>query len=75
MKSFYYHLPHHILQNLKQSPSLYLLQDASSERSVQSKSPSHIPALSMHSPFAHVASLNPQAVGGRVVGKIPKIKA
>lgn len=45
-----------------------LLQRISSDWSEQSKSPSHTAVFGMHSPFMQVASLTPQAVGGRVVG-------
>ena len=44
------------------------LHRISSDWSEQSKSPSQTAFFGMHSPFMQVASLTPQAVGGRVVG-------
>ena len=50
---------------------LYSRQEASSEPSEQSVSPSQMAARAIHSPLAQVASEKPQAVGGRVVGTRP----
>ena len=50
---------------------LYSRQEASSDPSEQSASPSQMAARAIHSPLAQVASEKPQAVGGRVVGTRP----
>ena len=51
---------------------LYSRQDDSSDPSEQSMSPSQMAPLSMHSPFAQVASWEAQTTGGRAVGTIPE---
>ena len=50
---------------------LYSRQEASSDPSEQSVSPSQMALRAIHSPLAQVASEKPQAVGGRVVGTRP----
>ena len=50
---------------------LYSRQEASSDPSEQSTSPSQMAARAIHSPLAQVASEKPHAVGGRVEGTRP----
>ena len=50
---------------------LYSRQEASSDPSEQSASPSQMAARAIHSPLAQVASEKPHAVGGRVEGTMP----